>query len=143
VPNIEDEIQSRINSFVAELNGLVRKAALAAVQNALKGDSSPPRQQARPQVRAKRAPQARRAAPLREPSKAARKPGEKRPQAEIRALTERALDYIQRNSGQGVEHIAKGLGTTTRELSLPMKRLLKEKRISAKGEKRATRYFIR
>jgi transcriptional regulator with GAF, ATPase, and Fis domain len=139
VTNIEDEIRSRVDAFVAELSDLVRRAALEAVANALTGQLGTPRKPGR----AKRAPQARRAEHLPEAARAPRRRGEKRPPEEISALTERALECIRSNTGQGVEQIAKSLGTTTRELTLPMKRLLAEKKITSKGEKRATRYFIR
>lgn len=40
-----------------------------------------------------------------------------------------------------MEQIAKTLGTTTKELALPAKKLIAEKKIKTKGERRATKYF--
>ena len=40
-----------------------------------------------------------------------------------------------------MEAIGKALGTPTKELNLPVKKLLSAKRIRTKGEKRATEYF--
>ena len=58
-------------------------------------------------------------------------------------MTQRVWEHIRANSGQGVEQIAKELGTSTKELSLPLRKLLAEKKIVSKGEKRATKYFSR
>ena len=92
------------------------------------------------------------AAPAKAPAKAAkaaapaaaskRKAGQKRSPDEIVKTTEKLLSYIGKNSGQRIEEIAKGVGNSTKELTLPVKKLLNDKKIVAKGEKRATRYFI-
>ena len=50
-------------------------------------------------------------------------------------------NHIKSNPGQGVEQIAKALGTSTKELTLPIRKLLGDKKITSKGQKRATRYF--
>jgi hypothetical protein len=42
-----------------------------------------------------------------------------------------------------MESIARALNMTTKELVLPARKLLLEKKIVAKGQKRATRYFPR
>ena len=62
---------------------------------------------------------------------------------ELIQVTQKVLDHIRANSGQGVEQIAKELGTSTKELSLPLRKLLADKKITSKGEKRATKYFSR
>jgi hypothetical protein len=70
-----------------------------------------------------------------------RAPGEKRPPAEVAKLTDGLGDYIKANPGQRMEIIGKALGVTTRELNLPIKKLLAAKRIRSEGQKRATEYF--
>ncbi|MCC6556916.1 MAG: DNA-binding protein [Polyangiaceae bacterium] len=148
--NVEQEIRSQVDAFVSQLSALVRKAALEAVANALRGGEAKPVARARPsRAAAKPLP----AAP--EPKKVAAKPvakvvkpvarkkGEKRSKEELIQVTQRVLDHIRANSGQGVEQIAKELGTSTKELSLPLRKLLAEKKITSKGEKRATKYFSR
>jgi len=148
--NVETEIKSHVDSFVSQLSGLVRKAALEAVADALRegqpaaaATATAPRKAA---GRAKAAP-----APV-EPKKAGRparaakptrKKGEKRSKEELAAMTQKVHEHIKANSGQGVEQIAKDLGTTTKELTLPIRKLLVEKKITSKGEKRATKYFSR
>jgi predicted transcriptional regulator len=56
-------------------------------------------------------------------------------------LTESLLAAIKSGPGQRMEEIAKGLGTSTSELTLPAKKLLADKKIKTKGERRATKYF--
>ncbi|MGK3968907.1 DNA-binding protein [Sorangium sp. So ce1099] len=148
--NVEQEIRSHVDAFVSQLSGLVRKAALEAVADALRGEGQPAAAVAAPRKagRAKAAPQqpaeVKKAAgrPARA-AKPTRKKGEKRSKEELAAMTQKVLEHIRANSGQGVEQIAKDLGTTTKELTLPIRKLLVEKKITSKGEKRATKYFSR
>lgn len=152
--NVETQIRSRVDSFVSELSALVKKQALEAVANALKGggEAAAP-SVAKAAATKKRAPVAAPAPVAKAPAKAAkaapapsaaakRKAGQKRSPDEIAKTTERLLGYIAKNSGQRIEEIAKGVASSTKELTLPIKKLLNDKKISAKGEKRATRYFI-
>jgi DNA-binding NtrC family response regulator len=100
-------------------------------------------------AKAAKAPKAAKAAPKAAPAPAApaaaaakRKAGQKRSPDEIVKTTEKLLQYITKNTGQRIEEIAKGVGHSTKELTLPVKKLLNDKKIVAKGEKRATRYFL-
>lgn len=145
---VETEIRTHVDSFVSQLSALVRKSALEAVADALR-EGQPAAAAAAPRKagRVKAAPQPVEAkkAPGR-PARAAkptRKKGEKRSKEELAAMTQKVLEHIRANSGQGVEQIAKDLGTTTKELTLPIRKLLVEKKITSKGEKRATKYFSR
>jgi hypothetical protein len=161
--NVETQIKSRVESFVGELSELVKKAALEAVTSALKGGTAPAPSVAKapaaaPKKRAPAPPAAKaakpapkatkpaaKAAPAAAPAPAAatkRKAGQKRSPDEIVKTTDKLLQYITKNSGQRIEEIAKGVGHSTKELTLPVKKLLNDKKITAKGEKRATRYFL-
>ena len=60
---------------------------------------------------------------------------------EIAKLVAKLRDYVKAHPGQRIEQIAKGMGTSTRELNLPAKKLLAQKALKTKGEKRATKYF--
>lgn len=66
--------------------------------------------------------------------------GAKRSPDELTALSKRLRDYIAKHPGRRIEQIAEGMGTSTRELTLPLKKLISEKRIARKGRKRATTY---
>ncbi|MDF3065595.1 MAG: hypothetical protein K0R38_1196 [Polyangiaceae bacterium] len=74
---------------------------------------------------------------------ASREKGAKRPPDEIERLTSRLLDYVKGNPGQRIEQIADGMGTSTKELNLPAKKLIAGKQLKTKGQKRATQYFSR
>jgi hypothetical protein len=67
--------------------------------------------------------------------------GAKRPPGEISQLKEKVFSYITSSPGQRIEQINKELGTSTRELSLPLKKLISEGAVRTEGEKRATTYF--
>jgi hypothetical protein len=67
--------------------------------------------------------------------------GAKRSPDELEKLTGQLLTYIKGNAGQRIEQIADGMGTSTKELNLPAKKLLSTKAIKTKGHKRATQYF--
>lgn len=67
--------------------------------------------------------------------------GAKRSPDELEKLTGQLLAYIKGNAGQRIEQIADGMGTSTKELNLPAKKLLSTKAIKTKGHKRATQYF--
>lgn len=72
-----------------------------------------------------------------------REKGQKRDPGEIERLTGRLLDYVKGNAGQRIEQIAAGMGTVTKELNLPVKKLISQKSLKTKGQKRATQYFAR
>ncbi len=46
-----------------------------------------------------------------------------------------------KNPGLRIEQINKQLGTTTKSLALPIRKLVAEKRVKTKGAKRSTAYF--
>jgi hypothetical protein len=77
------------------------------------------------------------------PRGGARAKGAKRSPDELEKLTGQLLTYIKGNAGQRIEQIADGMGTSTKELNLPAKKLLSTKAIKTKGHKRATQYFPR
>ena len=155
--DIETELQARVNDFVSELSALIRRQALEAVSELLKkGDGGPqpakkpgrPVKVEEPKKAAKAAKPA--AAPAAKPAAAAaaaaaaagkRKAGEKRTPQQLAQITDQVANYIKANAGQGVEQIAKALQTSTKELTLPIRKLLTDKKVTSKGQKRATRYF--
>jgi hypothetical protein len=156
--NAETNIKAKVDAFVNDLSDLIRQSALEAVAEALKkgGEVAAPPAARRPGRPAKvvEAPVAAKPAgkPGR-PAKAAsasaasaaaaakRRAGEKRSPVLLAQVTDQVGNHIKSNPGQGVEQIAKALSTTTKELTLPIRKLLADKKITSKGQKRATRYF--
>ena len=144
---VQREIQEHIASFAVELEQLVRRAAIEAVSDALGQPST------RTATAAARSPVAGHAptsisrtaaAPATKPTATPRRrKGGKRDPKEIDALTERTASFIKANAGKRVEEIGKALSTPTKELALPIIRLLANKTIKKSGQKRATKYYPR
>jgi hypothetical protein len=136
--SLDDRIRARVEQFAAELAELIRESAMETVSVALAGARpSPGRGGRRGAV----------AVPVvtrgRGRSAASREKGAKRPPDEIERLTGKLLDYVKGNPGQRIEQIADGMGTSTKELNLPAKKLIAGKQLKTKGQKRATQYFAR
>jgi hypothetical protein len=137
--SLDDRIRARVEQFAADLADLIRESAMETVSVALAGARPSPgrggRRGAAAAVVAVRSTGRGRAA--------SREKGAKRPPDEIERLTGRLLDYIKGNPGQRIEQIADGMGTSTKELNLPAKKLIAGKQLKTKGQKRATQYFAR
>jgi len=67
--------------------------------------------------------------------------GNKRSPEDLEHLSEAFVTYVAKHPGMRIEQINKEIGTTTKDLALPIRKLLAEKRIKAKGQKRSTTYF--
>jgi hypothetical protein len=130
--SVNDRIRSRVEAFAEELSALIRDSAMETVREALGG--------AAPRRGARGGRAAASTAPVRS---GRREKGQKRDPGEIERLTGRLLDYIKGNAGQRIEQIAAGMGTVTKELNLPVKKLIAQKSLKTKGQKRATQYFAR
>lgn len=133
--SVNDRIRSRVEQFAEELSALIRDSAMETVREALGGGGSAPRRGGRGAGRANVAPG--------KVSNSRREKGQKRDPGEIERLTGRLLDYVKGNGGQRIEQIAAGMGTVTKELNLPVKKLIAQKALKTKGQKRATQYFAR
>jgi hypothetical protein len=128
---VESEIRSRLESFVQDLTAMIRASAMELVRDALGRQGGAPRRRAG----------ARRASTV--VTSARRPKGAKRDPEVLAALTEKLGAFIKKTPGQRIEQIGKALGTPTKELALPVKKLTAAKKISTKGQKRATTYFPR
>jgi hypothetical protein len=122
-------IQTLVESFVAQLTEAIQQQTLATIHDALGGTAAPAKGQSG------RAPK--RASPARAP----RAKGAKRSPEELEQLTAQLAKYVKGNPGQGIEAIAAGMSVSTKELALPAKKLLADKVLKTKGQKRATKYF--
>ena len=71
----------------------------------------------------------------------ARGRGAKRTGADLEKLSSTFLSYVAKNPGQRVEQINKALGTNTKDLALPIRKLIAEGALKTKGKKRSTTYF--
>jgi CRP-like cAMP-binding protein len=66
----------------------------------------------------------------------------RRSTSEIAAVSNRFLEFVAENPGLRIEQINKRLGTTTRELARPIRRLVSGGAIKVKGRKRSTTYHV-
>jgi hypothetical protein len=66
----------------------------------------------------------------------------KRGTSELEALGARFMKHVAEKPGQRIEQINKQLGTTTKDLALPIRKLVAEGAIKTKGERRSTTYFV-
>jgi hypothetical protein len=140
MPTVNDQIRERVEAFAAELTELIRAAAMETVASAL-GEGAVGGGRGR--GRGRRAAAVAVRAGRRGARAAAREKGAKRPPQEIEKLTGKLADYVKSNPGQRIEQIAKGMGTSTKELNLPVKKLIATKALKTRGQKRATQYFPR
>lgn len=136
--SLDDRIRARVEQFAAELADLIRESAMETVSAALAGARPSPGRGGRRTV-----PMAAASRSVGRGRSASREKGAKRPPDEIERLTGRLHDYIKSNPGQRIEQIAEGMGTSTKELNLPAKKLIAGKQLKTRGQKRATQYFAR
>jgi len=123
--DIDDRIRGMVENFAGELAALIRESAFETVRTAL-GDGGGGRG---------------RRSGISLAGRSSRSKGAKRPPAEIAKLVGKLRDYVKTHPGQRIEQIAKGMSVSTRELNLPAKKLLAQKVLKTRGEKRATKYF--
>ncbi len=132
--NISDTIRAALDSFVDDISNLIQQAALESVEQALASASAIP---------GRRGGRGARAAAPSFAALASRKKGAKRTPEELEQLIKKLHGYIAKNPGQRIEQIAASLDISTKELNLPAKKLISEKKLSTKGQKRATTYFAK
>ena len=119
--DLQTEMNRVVQGFVAQITELARRAAIDHLESALKGGGK------------------RGAGGL--SFGRGRGKGIKRSSDELEDLSDRFVDYVVANPGLRIEQINKQLGTTTKDLALPIRKLISEGALKTKGEKRSTAYF--
>lgn len=107
---IERLINERIDQFVADITELARELAAQTVSGVLD-----------------------------RPINLDRKRGKRSPE-ELDQVSEQLFAYIEANPDQRMEEIAEAMKMSSRELTLPLRKLLEQKRVRGTGNKRATTY---
>jgi hypothetical protein len=118
--NLQNQVNTRVEAFVAEITELARAAAYEALSGAL----DTPIAGGRGVTATMRG-----------------RKGGKRTAEEIAQMAEAFLAHVTANPGQRMEHIAKELGLATPELTLSVRKLLAEGKLRVEGQKRATQYY--
>jgi hypothetical protein len=131
VPNFEQMIAQRVQAFVTEITELARQQALETLSAALiaggRGRLARGRNGTSPTVRL--------------PRRGRDQASNRRSPEEIDRAAQALLSEIQSNPGLRVEQIGRALGAATKDLSLPLKKLLSQRLVRSEGQRRATRYF--
>lgn len=129
--DFQNEMNRVVQGFVAQITELARRAAIDTLESAFGGRAA----------RGGAPAAAALAANLGRVGRPRGGRGAKRSSADLEALSERFASFVSANPGLRIEQINKQLGTTTKDLALPIRKLISENRIKAKGQKRSTAYF--
>jgi hypothetical protein len=70
------------------------------------------------------------------------RPGTRSPEQVMKAAVQ-LLAYIKTHQGERLDQIAKGMGTTTKNLKLPAQKLFASRSIKTTGIQRGTKYFLK
>ena len=131
--NFQHEMNQAVEGFVAQITELARRAAMDTLESAFGGRTG-----RASGTRGAVAPVTGGAATVGRPRGGR---GAKRTAADLEALSEKFATFVKANPGLRIEQINKELGTSTKDLALPIRKLIAEKLVSAKGQKRSTMYF--
>jgi len=130
--DLQNEMNRTVQGFVAQISELARRAAIDTLESAFGGRSARNGSSAVATVVATGLGRVGRPRGGR---------GAKRTAADLEALSTKFASFVKANPGLRIEQINKELGTTTKDLALPIRKLISEGVISAKGQKRSTTYF--
>ena len=118
--DFQSEMNRVVQGFVTQITELARRAAIDTLESALgKGR------------------RIKGALALGRP----RGKGAKRSSGELDKLSDTFVDFVKANPGLRIEQINKQLHTSTKDLALPIRKLLSDGTLKAKGQKRSTTYF--
>jgi glutamate-1-semialdehyde aminotransferase len=65
----------------------------------------------------------------------------RRSSEDVEQIGSSLFEHVTRNPGQRGEQIAEALSMDTKTIRLPMKKLIEDKRVKTKGERRGMRYY--
>ena len=119
--DFQTEMNRVVAGFVAQITELARRAAIDTLESAL-GKSG---------VRGTRI------------TSSGRGRGAKRSASDLDQLGTQFVTFVAKHPGLRIEQINKELGTTTKDLALPIRKLISDGAIKTKGKKRSTTYFAK
>ena len=118
--DFQTEMNRVVQGFVAQITELARRAAIDTLEGAFNARGG------RGGARALLGGRAR---------------GAKRSSDELERLSDQFVEFVKANPGLRIEQINKQLGTTTKDLALPIRKLISDGAVKVKGQKRSTTYF--
>jgi hypothetical protein len=119
-----DGLEDLVSGFVQQLREVIRRQALEAIHDSLSGRGA-------------------RAASAPAPRNGSRRKGQKRDPGALEALQVKFLSFVAKHPGLRIEQINKQLSTTTKDLQLPIRKLIADGKLKAKGTKRSTTYALK
>lgn len=120
--NMQSEMNRVVAQFVAEVTEIAKRAARDQLDAAFGGRSTGGRASASSSIGRGRGR------------------GVKRTQDDLDALAEKFYEFVKANPGLRIEQINAKLGTSTKDLQLPIRKMIADGEIKAKGKKRSTTY---
>jgi hypothetical protein len=132
---LDRDIRTRIEDFLNEMSQLVKSSALEAVHAALGGTGA-----AASAARRRGPGRPRKAAAAAAPAARGGK-RDRRSAEDVQATADAFLAYVKSNEGQRLEEISRGLGRPSKELKLPVIKLMQAGSLRTEGQKRGTKYF--
>ncbi len=69
--------------------------------------------------------------------------GAKRTASDLEQISSHFVSFVTKHPGLRIEQINKELGTSTKDLALPIRKLVADGVIKTKGKKRSTTYFAK
>jgi len=134
--DFQSEMNRTMQSFVSQITELARRAAIDTLESAFGGRA--------PAAAARNGGGSPAAVAPVTTARAGRPRGgrgAKRSPEDLESLSETFASFVKGNPGLRIEQINKQLGTTTKDLALPIRKLVAEGVIATKGQKRSTTYF--
>jgi len=122
--DFQTEMDRVVQGFVAQISDLARRAALEMIEKSL-GQSG---------ARSGRGPVR---------IGGGRGRGAKRTASDLEQISSGFVTFVSKHPGLRIEQINKELGTTTKDLALPIRKLISDGVIKTKGKKRSTTYFAK
>ena len=135
--DFQNDMNRTVQAFVAQISELARRAAINTLESAFGAGGG-----ARGGIAAAVVSAVSSASAVSPPVGRPRGGrGAKRTAEDLEALSNQLASFVKANPGLRVEQINKELGTVTKDLALPIRKLLADGVITSKGQKRSTTYF--
>lgn len=130
MPNDRTAISTLVSDFAAQLEAIVRQAAVEQVMSALGGLGAP-------------SPARRGSGRPRKPGRKAGRPAKRgrRATGDVDAMGEKLLAHVKANPGQRGEQIAAAMRSDVTTIRLPMKKLIAARKVKTKGQRRGMTYW--
>jgi hypothetical protein len=127
-----DEIRVLVDDFAGQLQAIVKRMALQEIADVLDAATSGARRGRKPGKRGRKAG--------RKQGRKAGGRGGKRSSEQVDAMAGKVLAFVKKNPDLRGEQISKAMHTDTNTIRLPMQKLIAEKKIKTKGQRRGMTY---